>query len=324
MAKNPLPKNLPIAEQWGGTIYKIARYPTEDTKIWSAFNPSVGYSKEDGLIVLIRSSNYFYDVNGHTNVTSGNYIENRIFFGRIDDKYELKEPLRKITFIDGPTQERGCEDAKLFQRNGEWRFHAVMRELDHTPYPRIVEYKLDIDKLEASFVKKYESYEHNRVEKNWMTPMEKPSEHFDFVYDPTSTYKDGLVVIQEYNPPKEAKELRGGTNLLEVSDGYLAVGHSLYADKKVVYNPRTFSYGETKIRRYTHRFEKYDQRGKLIGLSDEFVFEDFIIEFAAGIVEKDDNYIISYGRHDLSSKLCVIPKEKFHEKLKPITYGEKK
>ena len=313
-----LPENLPTIAQWGGKTHKIARYPTEETTFWSAFNPSIGISEEDGIICLIRSSNYFYDKNGHIHVTSGELIRNSVFFARLDEKLELKGELQKITFLDGPEQTRGCEDAKLYRRNGEWYFHAVMKEDEHTPYPRIATFKLDIEKLEATFVKQYDSYEHNRVEKNWMTPMEKANPNFDFVYGPTSIYKDGKIISNAVAPPKKAVSLRGGTNLLETEGGYLAVGHRLYVEKNVVYNPRTFSYSPSHIRRYAHRVLKFDNEGNLTHATDEFIFEEFIIEFASGIIKHKDNYIISYGRNDLASKICVIVQKEIDERLLPI------
>jgi predicted GH43/DUF377 family glycosyl hydrolase len=310
-----LPENLPAISQWGGSLHKIARYPTEDTKVWSAFNPSIAYSKEDGIICLIRSSNYYYDRNGHTHVTAENTIKNSVFFARLDENLKIKDGLHKVTFIDGPHQRRGCEDAKLFRRENEWYFHAVMKEDDHTPYPRICIFRLDIKTLEATFIKKFDSYEYNRVEKNWMTPMEKSNPNFEFIYGPTSIYKDGKIISNAVNPPKEAIALRGGTNLLELEDGYLAVGHRLYVEKNVAYNPRTFSYVPSDTRKYSHRFLKFDYRGELTHMTEAFVFEKFIIEFASGIIQKDKNYIVSFGRHDLSSNICVIEKKAINERL---------
>lgn len=312
---NKIPESLPTIAQWGGRVHKIARYPTEDTQVWSAFNPSIGYSEKNGFIVLIRSSNYYYDGNGHIHVTAENLIRNSLFLGRLDDELQLNGPLQKVSFVDGPMQSRGCEDAKLFRRNGEWYFHAVMKEDSHTPYPRITTFKFDIESLEAKFIKKYESFEYDKVEKNWMTPMNEDNPNFEFVYGPTSIYKNGLVISNATNPPKEAVSLRGGTNLLEVEGGYLAVGHRLYVKKNVAYNQKTFAYSPAHLRKYAHRFLKFDYNGTLTHLSEEFIFEDFVIEFAAGIVEKDEKYVVSYGRQDLSSKICVIDRDSVHKRL---------
>jgi predicted GH43/DUF377 family glycosyl hydrolase len=44
------------------------------------------------------------------------------------------------------------------------------------------------------------------------------------------------------------------------------------------------------------------------------------IEFAAGLVEKGDDFIVSYGKDDLSSHIAIIPKDIVLNSLEEIPY----
>jgi len=84
--------------------------------------------------------------------------------------------------------------------------------------------------------------------------------------------------------------------------------HTLYTKKVVWNNPNTFAKQDGLQKIYTHMFAKYNYKGELTHLSSEFQFEHNGIEFASGIVEKDDNFVISYGKDDLSSHFAFLPK----------------
>lgn len=62
-------------------------------------------------------------------------------------------------------------------------------------------------------------------------------------------------------------------------------------------------------RRYWHRFVVFDERGALVHSSERFSFDDFPIEFAAGIVLSGDDLVVSYGVQDREARLARIPIE---------------
>jgi predicted GH43/DUF377 family glycosyl hydrolase len=53
-------------------------------------------------------------------------------------------------------------------------------------------------------------------------------------------------------------------------------------------------------------------------MSEPFRFISKGIEFAAGIIEKDGNIIISFGKDDVSSHLAIIDKKKVLKLLKKV------
>ena len=316
MAKPPI--NPPTISDLGGETRKIRRLITKQTTSWSAFNPSIAYSDKDGYLCLIRSSNYYYDDLGQVTLLTENKVRNKTYIARLDSEFSITK-LTQVNFIDGPAQERGVEDARLFQRNGYWLFHAVMRE-EHTPRPRICIYQLDIHSGTAVFVEKYESKGYQPIEKNWMTTSKYKNENFEFVYNTETIVKRDGSLVKVSAQSEKVKGLRGGSSLLELSNGnYLAVAHYCYHVWVKGFSPERFGYVRSTLRKYTHVFVVFNENGQLTHISNEFVFDELQIEFASGIETYKDKFVISYGAKDLTSNLAFIDQSKVFDLLKPLT-----
>jgi hypothetical protein len=115
------------------------------------------------------------------------------------------------------------------------------------------------------------------------------------------------------NVNEDIGTIRGNTNLWKMPDDtYIAVVHSLYLKMtKMVTHMKT-------ERTYTHQFTRYNEKGEIIGISEEFVFQKMQVEFAAGIVVKGNDFIISYGVEDASSHFASIPVKNVLKMIKPI------
>ena len=149
-----------------------------------------------------------------------------------------------------------------------------------------------------------------------MAPYE-PNPDFDFIYSATAVYKDGS--IEKRDLTHTIKGARGGSCLWKLDDGsYLAIVH--FAHKAVVerYNPRLFGTEYARTRRYSHAFSRYSSDGVLTHLSSQFVFETFKIEFAAGLVVKENDVIVSYGKQDVASYLGKISLDRVLGLLKEV------
>ena len=308
----------PTFKDIGGVTARFLRLVDPENKAWSAFNPSIAYSPEFGYAATIRSSNYTIDeMSGAIDVRIGNLVKSEVWYATFDDKFELVSRV-KIKFAPGGLSlSRGVEDARLFWRDGSWHFTAIMLEKEHTPYARVALYKYDPDTNLATFIKKWDGPDVFRPEKNWMIPPEV-NPNFDFIYGATGVIKDDCLIAKP-STIKALGGLRGNTNLHPLGDGtYLALMHSLYLKGGNVLNQRTMGMQRASYRKYTHQFVRFDNYGTVIELSDEFIFDELDIEFAAGIVEKDGKYVISYGRNDVSSHLAIIDKQRVHEMLIPV------
>lgn len=309
-------------EGMGGSTKDLRRYAEDDNELWSAMNPSLGYSEKDGYVCLFRSSNYFYTELGIIKVTTGSAIKNKVFVGQFNKNFEL-ENIREVKFKGELSQTRGPEDPRIYSRNGEWCFTAIIQELEHTAEQRVATFKLDLEKAEATFIKKYESFDASLPEKNWLVPTKEDNNNFDFIYSATGIYKNDQIILSP-NTDTELARLRGGSNLIALGDGtYLSISHRQYRKQlKNVYVEELSKTMDTFVRSYTHSFVRYDNYGKIIEISDEFVLDDFQLEFASGMVEHKDEFVISYGVNDSYCRLAFIAKETVFEMLHPLGDAE--
>lgn len=313
--------DYPYIEDFGAKLIHLMNRPEPDVKEWTALNPSIGYSEQDGHICLIRSSNYVINPTSRQFeiLTSGD-IRTHIWVCSLDSETWEVSNLRKITMVGGPAVPRGIEDARLYRRNGEWYLHGVMLERAHTVPARLASYKLDLEKNEAYFIEKHESPSIDRPEKNWMTTFGEKNPNFDFIYGPTSIVKDGLF-IGKPNTNGEIAQIRGGSSLLELKDGsYLAITHTVYDKREFSIEGDIIS--QQTFRTYLHQFVRYDNFGKIIEVTPEFLFEGYSVEFAAGLSETETDFVISYGVEDSSANLAIIPKQAVMEMLYPANETE--
>lgn len=314
-----LTKIPPLLENFGAQTSGFSRYIQESEPEWSSTNPSIGFSEKYGYGMLVRSSNYFLNTDFYgINVTTGSTVKNRLWYVSLDSELKAVSliEITPITPRDLPIS-RGLEDARLFSRDGEWFFTCVMLEY-HTPLARLALFSLDVESGTATFIEKYESWDPEKLEKNWMTTALKSNSYFDFIYGPTGIVKNRKFDIRECTNPNIAK-VRGGSCLWPLGDGtYLAVVHEVDIKPVERFNPRTFANELTGLRQYSHRFARYSELGEIIQISDRFIFNHYNVEFACGLVEKDDNFIISYGLQDIAAYFAIISKENALAMLKDV------
>ena len=299
---------VPLLSKFGGEVFNTKRFAYPDDKSWSLFNPSIGSSPQ-GYAITFRSSNYvILPESGELSVQTGGPIKNKVFFTETNEKMELLD-LREISFKDsGLKADRGVEDAKLFWRDNQWYFTGVVMERN-IPAARMGVFTLDPKTSTARLVKLYKGQGAKKPEKNWMTCYQV-NKNFDFIHGPNSIVK-GDEIIFSLNDNLKIAPLRGNTNLHSLNDGtYLAVVHILYTTKTRTWDGRMFGMRDGLNKDYTHLFARYDERGQLIELGNEFKFISPGIEFAAGMVEMGDDLVITFGKDDVSSHYARIPKWK--------------
>ena len=294
-------------DELGGEVRNLRRLIDPDVKEWSAFNPSIGVSSSGKYAITLRSSNYVIIESGELFVTVGDKINNRVYFADLDDDLKIVN-LRLVDFSEcGYYVKRGVEDAKLIWRDQGWKFTGVVLEREHTPVARQCYSSLDSSAALVTESVIHPGVEAKKPEKNWMTPYKK-SPNFDYIYGPSAIVKDDKV-IHTMVDRKDFTGLRGNSHLHEMKDGtYLAVMHKLWSKEYPLYSPRHSSNIKAKDKNYFHYFTRFDEYGTLIEISEPFQFVSRGIEFAAGIVEKDDSYVISFGKNDVSSHLGIIKK----------------
>ena len=305
-----LERTYPTINQLGGVIHNVRRLADPNIKEWSATNLSIGYHKSTGYIGMFRSGNYVITDRGEYKVVVEGLIKSRIYISELDPvTYKLTNA--RLLNVKNLSKEgeirRGLEDPKVFYRDGAWHFTAVTMEKGHTEKARMAICRLNKDLTGIESFEKLLGIDGIRPEKNWMTTYDR-SPYFDWVYGTNALVKENVLTTYLQDNDQIAG-LRGSSNLHLLKDGtYLAVVHRMWT--RVIMNHN--------LRFYVHYFANYDERGMIIGISKGFIFEQMGVEFAAGLCEQGDNFLVSYGSKDVSSHIASVSKETVLKSLQPI------
>ena len=296
-------------------------YGEIDDPVYRHFNPSLVWYK-DKLKISIRSCNfavvpkgkwYFRDGRAHsiTDVLIGDLDPDTLQVSNLE-KYDVSPDSPKEVLL------AGVEDVRLYVRKN--KLHAsgfisdrLTRSL-HNASAGMAEYIVKGNTLK--YLKSLQKPSKDVVEKNWCPP-DKPSKLFDYTYSDSQAYKDGKLI----GKPTRTK-IHGGSILLSQPDGtYLSLVHEKKLDTNLPRQPRmirqrTFIYD--KYTYYTY-LARHDEQGIITHLTKPFrmgTLEN--IEFAAGLVEYNDDFIISAGVRDCKYLLCKISKGKLIDLLEPV------
>jgi hypothetical protein len=114
-------------------------------------------------------------------------------------------------------------------------------------------------------------------------------------------------------------KLRGNASLLEQTDGtYLGIMHKLDIRRASMFSQTTFGHTEYVEKFYSHVLVRFDENGWAVEMGEYFNFDFNGIEFVNGFIERGDDFILSFGREDVSSHVGVIRKSKLLSGLKKI------
>lgn len=300
----------------GGTTKQIRRLVDRDIKTWSAFNPSIGISDKGDLAIAIRSSNYVILEHGELSVTTNGPIKNQVWFSELNSEFEL-EDLRKLDFsAAGIDVSRGVEDPKLLWRDGRWIFTGVYLERNQPVARNCVCYP-DKKMTKVEKIEVLPGIDAGRPEKNWMTAYVKPK-NFDYIYDANAVVI-GDKVIHSLRDAPGLNALRGNAHLISYDNGtYLGLMHQLKIKRFDKVSQTTFGVMHHVHKFYTHVIIRFDENGVPIEMTDHFKFDGDGIEFAAGFIEYGNDYVISYGRDDITSHIATIDKKKVRQLLKTV------
>ncbi len=308
----------PTIKQLGGRVVDLLRHPNSSNVDWSAFNPSIGHNGKSIYATTIRSSNYHIDKLGRYVPNFGDTFLTKTYFSEFDKDWGLKK-LRLIDF-DGLDASfgGGVQDCKLFYRDG-WHFTGVVAEGWHAPSSRMAIFKLDARKCKVVSYEKFAGRDAKIPEKNWMIPG-APTNNFDWVYGANQVVVGG--VLQTWLTDSETVQgLRGSSNLVEFGeDTYLAVMHRTSFSNTSPYVATTFTTSQSNLRDYVHHFVLLDKYGYILEVTPGFRFHQPGVEYAAGLVFKGNQAIVSFGRNDVSSHLAFINKDTVLKLLRPVLY----
>jgi hypothetical protein len=308
----------PLFKDLGGETYLLANKKHINSPYWSLFNPSIGVDPAGNYAVVFRSSNMSLDFpQYYLKITTGNLVENRVYFAEIDTDFKTLKNLQEVKVVNTPFPfKRGIEDLRLFWRDGSWWMLGVVYEPGYVNRARQGIFKYNPETSEATFVHIFRPPEGEKnIEKNWMLPYEV-NPNFDFIYKCGKTTKNDVIILDQ---DISQYGFRGGSCLIDLKDKtYLAIVHRSYVAAYSWYQPENFGVLNGSIRNYSHCFVRYSWTGEIIQYSEPFQFVSPGVEFASGLVEYKDEFIISFGKQDESSHIARIPKEKVFSLLKDL------
>ncbi len=296
----PLAKHLPSFE-----AKQINFTPPEG---YVAMNPSIARIG-DRYDMLIRTVNYTMNEQGQYliragdgSITNDNPIHTRTFLVGLYDDLSAGDPKEVTLPVDWPAPKyllvRSWEDLRLIARGSELWVNAAVREHADDGLPEQFEGQIGHDGRLINW--RLMTHQPRECQKNWC-PIEGTNDY---------QYYLGHVVagrggpgIQYHKPMQDTDDMRGGTQLVKFNGGWLTIVHEAQP------NPQNGK------RYYWHRFVYMDHEFKPVHITHPFVFHDRVIEFAMGLVLKDDRVYVSYGRRDCEAWLCSFTRNDLHDWL---------
>ena len=302
----------------GGFTEPFGRYAVDGDTRWSLTLPSIGWSPEDGYRVVYHSSNHYLLTDGSTMLTFGEFLQRRTYEQRLSDDLKKLENPRKLLASSYRTSQgqvpivRGVGQVRLFCRPEGWHLVANLAEKGREP---VVGVAVGLDGSEVYFGALPAL--RGVTGGDWIPAAYGGSEGFDFILP------RGRVIRQKkVERTVEVEELRhffGGPPVVPLGDGtFLGVPHMVEQEAVRVYTARRMAYVNGSQDRYTHRFVRYSEEGAVVEMSDPFVFESWGIEQCGGLVHWGDDFVLTWGRNEVSSVLGRIEQRKVMRLLKKV------
>lgn len=320
-----------LALENGGSIYPLLT-PSNYLKGPSLTNPSI-YNDNGKIIVNLRNINYtlYHSEKKKFEHQWGPLVyihpENDVRLRTWNIICEMDENMRikKYNHIDTskhPDKELwefvGLEDVRVFRWEGKLYTCGVRRDLDTIGTGRMELCEIEITE---SGVKELSQYrmpcpgdDSEYCNKNWMPILDMPY-HFvkwtngtNIVYYDINNNTTESVVQKEWKD-LECIDLRGGSQIIPFGDCRICLVHETFLYK----SPAGRKDGD-----YKHRFIIWDKDWNIVKVSKRFSFMNAEIEFAVGMCEYKNDYLITFGFQDNAAYLLKVS-QKY---LKEFVYGE--
>ena len=284
---------------------------------WSLFNPTI-LSVGPGYLAVVRSSNY--RIEGGRYVIppeDGDAIRTTNLMVILGTDFEVLSccEITEPDYARNGYPVHGWEDIRLRETPAGIGVSATVRDAaGWDGRCRIATASLDADTATLSGMRVLEWDGLQPHEKNWM-----PIEGIDgWLYGcghdghtvavRADADMPGCYGVARHAPaPHIARGFRGGSQLVPLRDGWLAVVHEV-------------AVMEGGTRAYEHRFVWFDGSFTLRRMSPLFAFrETRAIEFAAGLAIKDGTVVVTFGVRDAEAWLVTLPEDDVCQLLAPVS-----
>jgi hypothetical protein len=228
----------------------------------------------------------------------------------MDENMRIKR-YNRVDTSDFPDKELwdfvGLEDARIVRWDGKLYICGVRRDLDTIGTGRMELSEIEITKNGVKELKQYRipspGGDGSYCEKNWMPILDMPY-HFvkwtngtEVVKYDINTGETTQVVLTNWRD-LGCIDLRGGSQVLPLDDNY-----------RFCLNHETYLFQSEQGRKdgtYRHRFIIWDKEWNIAKVSKQFSFLNAEIEFAVGMCEYGDDYLITFGFQDNAAYLLRV------------------
>ena len=284
---------------------------------WSLFNPSI-LSVGPGYLAVVRSSNYRIEAGRYViPEEDGDAIRTANLLAVLGADLEVLS-CREITEPDYARNGypvHGWEDIRLRETPAGIGVSATVRDAaGWDGRCRIATASLDADTATLAGMRVLEWEGLQPHEKNWMPILGRDGWIYGCGHDGhTVTVQadaelPGCYGVARHAPaPHLARGFRGGSQLVPLRDGWLAVVHET-------------AVMDTGLRAYEHRFVWFDAGFRLARWSPLFSFrEQRAIEFAAGLAIKDGTVVVTFGVRDAEAWIATLSEADVCQLLAPVS-----
>jgi len=306
----------------GGSIHPLI-LPVQDLQGPALTNPSI-YNDNGRILANLRNINYTLyhsekkKFEHHWGPLVYIHPENDMHLRTWNYMCELDENMRiqshhRIDTSKFPDKELwefvGLEDCRIVRWDGKLYVCGVRRDLDTVGTGRMELSELEFTESGVKEINQYRiptpGADDSYCEKNWMPILDMP---FHFVkwtngtevvkYD-ISTGKSSQVVLKEWKDI-DCIDLRGGSQVIPFGDYRFCLNHETFL---------TQSPAGRKDGVYRHRFIVWDKDWNIVKVSPRFSFLEAEIEFAVGMCEYQDDYLITFGFQDNAAYLLRVSQQ---------------
>jgi hypothetical protein len=315
-----------LAIENGGSIHPLV-VPSNILKGPALMNPTI-FNNNGKLLVNLRNINYTLyhsekkKFEHHWGPLVYIHPENDCRLRTWNIMCELDDDMRitkyhHIDTSDFPDKELwefvGLEDARIVKWNNKIYTCGVRRDLETTGIGRMElcevvigdDFVKQIGQIRIPTTGNDDSY----CEKNWMPILDMPY-HFlkwtngtEIVKYDIDSGKTETVILHDWKD-LGCVDLRGGSQVISFDDKRrFCVTHETFLTKSPQYR---------KDGLYRHRFVIFDENWNIEKVSRRFSFLNGEIEFAVGMTEYKENYLITFGFQDNASYIVKAPKQFVH------------
>ena len=310
----------------GGRLNSL-ELPYEASEGLGLCNPSLFVTKDGRILCNVRRVNYLFHLNNRGvwnscfGPSSYHHPDNDVtltthnFMCELDEYLNVKpETVKKVDYSKFDTKPRwdfiGEEDVRIVDWDGHVYLTGCRRDTDEKGTSRMELSEINKDFVEIGRTRvpapgKNDTY----CEKNWMPVLDEPYTYVKWCnpleivkYDTERKVTESIVTknykVESRDP---LADLRGSSQVLTTNDGWhIAMVHEV--------NLWVNRYNEKNANYYT-RFIVWDKDWNLLKLSDRFWFLGYQVEFGVGMIEREEDFVVSFAIYDNAPYTLSIPKK---------------